>query len=279
VTTDWIVAGRPGAFTPTHVMVHHTAGPDSSPAPSRSVVRTGRPDLSGPLCNVLVRRDNKAEIVSRGRANHAGAGVWSGIPRDQGNQYAVGIEIEHEGTDAEPWTSEYMAFCRLVAAACLDHIGVTASKLVAHKEYAPDRKIDPWKWNMGSERDKVAQLLAAGPKPPTPKGNLTDMFIAWFDNVPYLVTPLGKRRLSVAAKDELKNETRAAGAEIMDIGAVSSGLLSEFPTFEETGVFAGQSYNDVQAALAGVTQLRADVANVNGKVDQILAALPPANGA
>lgn len=281
VTTDWVVGGRPGSFTPTHVMVHHTAGPDGTPAPSRSVVRNGRPDLNGPLCNVLARRDMVAEIVSRGKANHAGAGQWGAIPEDEGNAYAVGVEIEHEGTGAEPWRPEFMAWLRVLEAGILDHIGRPATRLVAHKEYAPTRKIDPFQWSMGTERTRTAAILSAGPMPapppPAPATKETDaMFIAWFDNVPYLVSTEGKRRLSVASKDELKNATRAAGREILDLGAVGSGLLGEFPTFEETGVLAGTSYNDLQATKGGVTQLRADVAALTAKVDQLLSDAPPA---
>lgn len=279
VMTDWIVDGRPGSFTPTHVIMHHTAGPDSSPAPSRGVLHNGRPGLSGPLCNVTVRRDGKVEIVSRGKANHAGEGSWAGIPEDQGNRYGVGVEIEHEGTDAEPWTPAMMTLCRTTAAAILDHIAQGAGHMLAHKEYAPTRKIDPWKWNMDAERGKVAALLAAGSTPPgpppAPKESDDMAFIAWYADVPYLVDTVGKRRLSVASKDELKNVTRAVGREIMDVGAVSAGLLGEFPTLEETGVLGGQSYNDLQATKGGVTQLRADVAVVNGKLDDLLTPATP----
>lgn len=279
VITDWIVEGRPASFTPTHVMMHHTAGPDGSPAPSRTVLHNGRPGLNGPLCNVTVRRDNRVEIVSRGRANHAGLGSWTAIPEDEGNRYAVGVEIEHEGTDAEPWRPAMLDLCRVTAAAILEHIDRTSARLLAHKEYAPLRKIDPWRWNMNIVRGEVAVLLAAGPKPATPPPAHREdemAFIAWFDNVPYLVDTVGKRRLSVASKDELKNATRAVGREIVDVGAVSSGLLSEFPTLEEAGVLGGTSYNDLQSTKGGVTQLRADLAVVNGKLDQLLNPPPAA---
>jgi hypothetical protein len=255
-------------------MVHHTAGPDGTPAPSRSVVRTGRPDLAGPLCHILARRDMVAEIVSRGRANHAGTGQWGSMPTDSGNTYCLGIEIEHEGTDAEPWRPEFREWLKRLEAGCLDHLNVSSSRLLAHKEYAPSRKIDPWEWNMNSERSAVAALLSAGPgagTPPTIRGELT-MFIAWHSNVPYLVTDV-KRKLSPESKDTIKNETRAAGNEIMDVGEVPAAFLDEFPTVEEAGVFAGTSYNDVQATKNGVTQLRADVANLNAKLDTILAAI------
>jgi N-acetylmuramoyl-L-alanine amidase-like protein len=170
-----VIPGRPGAFTPTHVMMHHTTGPKGTPAPSRTVVRTGRPDLNGPLCNVLVRRDLSVEIISHGKANHAGEGQWGAIPEDQGNRYAVGVEIEHTGTATEPWLPAYVAFCDRVAAAICDHLGEPAGHVLAHKEYAPLRKIDPFNWQMGDRRAAVAKLLKAGPRPkpappaPTPE--------------------------------------------------------------------------------------------------------------
>ena len=111
------VAGRPGDFTPSHVMLHHTASNAPAANPSARVVRDGRPTIPGPLCHVLVRRDFKVELVSRGKANHAGlGGPWQTIPKDSANRYAVGVEIEHEGTSDEPWTPTYLVFCRTVAA-------------------------------------------------------------------------------------------------------------------------------------------------------------------
>lgn len=161
-----VVAGRPGVFMPAWVMDHHTASdPDDGPAPSRHVVRAGRSDLQGPLCNILVRRDFRVEIVSLGKANHAGKGQWQAIPRDNGNAYALGIEIEHCGTAAEPWSPEFLAFCDLVNVACCEALGVQAASIVAHKEYAPTRKIDPFEWQMDVRRDMARRILRAGPQP------------------------------------------------------------------------------------------------------------------
>ena len=64
---DWRSRVRPGTFRPEGVLIHHTAstGFDST----LRVVRDGRPDLNGPLCNIYVARGT-CYVISAGRANH-----------------------------------------------------------------------------------------------------------------------------------------------------------------------------------------------------------------
>jgi hypothetical protein len=157
-------------FQPTHVILHHTGSgmPGDGPAPNAGVVRRGRTGLRGPLCHLLVTRDRRVQVISLGKANHAGdGGPWRGLPAGRGNTHALGIEIEHNGTDREPWTGTYVHFCYLVAAAMVEMLGAGAGNVLAHKEWAPDRKIDPYRWDMDTARAGIAAILKAGPAPKT----------------------------------------------------------------------------------------------------------------
>ncbi|KWW97387.1 hypothetical protein LI90_4359 (plasmid) [Carbonactinospora thermoautotrophica] len=158
--------GRPGRFDPRGVIWHHTAGSlAGGPTASLQTCIRGRSDVPGPLCQVYVGRDLAVRVVTYGRANHAGAGgPWRDVPRDSGNAYFVGVEVESTGNPAtEPWTPQMLDVCRRVMAGILDHIGQPADRLIGHKEWAPGRKPDPHSLDMGRERALVAELLRHGP--------------------------------------------------------------------------------------------------------------------
>ena len=137
------VAGWQGrgsdSFNPRGSVDHHTAGPRSGNAPSLGVVVNGRSDLPGPLCNVLVGRDNTCYVVAAGRANHAGSGGWKGLV---GNSSVFGVERENVGTGAEPWRPDQTETAAKVHAALISAHGANPSLVCEHKEWAPTRKID-----------------------------------------------------------------------------------------------------------------------------------------
>lgn len=95
----WKDRGRPGAFEPYAVLMHHTGAKSTTenPAPSQQTVIDGRPDLAGPLCHVLIGRDGICRLIAGGRANHAGAAAASGpMPAtNDGNALYVGIEVDY----------------------------------------------------------------------------------------------------------------------------------------------------------------------------------------
>jgi hypothetical protein len=98
----WQTAGS-DSFAPGGSVNHHTAGPSSGSTPSLLTCIEGRPDLSGPLCNVYQSREpsgvDVAYVIASGRANHAGEGGWRGL---SGNASVYGLEIEHDGLTALP---------------------------------------------------------------------------------------------------------------------------------------------------------------------------------
>jgi hypothetical protein len=140
----WKDRGRPGTFEPRGVVFHHTAsGRQTGALPSLTTCRDGRPDLNGPLCNILVGRDGSVVVVAAGRANHAGeGGPFRNIPKDSGNAYLIGVEVEHNGKK-ELWTPELLEVCDRVFAALLIGLRRRSVWLIGHKEWAPHRKIDP----------------------------------------------------------------------------------------------------------------------------------------
>lgn len=184
------VPARPGAWgLPRAIFVHHTG--DTCDADRVDdvlrVVRDGRGGANpvpGPLAQLMLGQDGRVYIVARarpgqvqpGRANHAGAGSYSRLrlPLDAGNAYAAGIEVQCSGR--HPLSRHprlYRVLVRLLAAWC-DYYGLPAAAVIGHREYAPDRKIDPVD-DMDDVRRDVAAALAAGPGGPTANPPEDDM--------------------------------------------------------------------------------------------------------
>lgn len=151
----WETRGTETSFRPKGLVVHHTAGAMGSNAPSLRICIDGRPDLPGPLCHILIGRDGTCYVIASGRANHAGPGGWRGLT---GNNSVLGIEAENNGI-GEPWTPVMRNAFHRASAACLAGIGADASMLAGHKEWAPDRKIDPARLDMDAFRTAVRNLL------------------------------------------------------------------------------------------------------------------------
>jgi hypothetical protein len=162
-------------FSPRGSVDHHTAGPATGNAPSLDVCINGRPDLSGPLCNVLQARDNTMYVVAAGRANHAGSGGWRGL---SGNSSVFGIERENVGTSAEPWRpDQFEAACQ--AHAALLRGKASADMLCRHHEWRAE-KPDTHDVDGNELRARCAFYLGGGapsPDRPEPTGAIT-MFIA-----------------------------------------------------------------------------------------------------
>lgn len=168
----WRTRGADG-FNPRGSVDHHTAGPRSGNAPSLGVVVNGRAGLPGPLCNVLVGRDNTCYVVAAGRANHAGAGGWGGL---SGNASVFGVERENVGDGSEPWTLQQYDVAAKVHAALIAGHGGRADLVCEHKEWAPRRKVDAWgvDGNVMRQlvRDRLTPPAAPAPAPaPAPEVN------------------------------------------------------------------------------------------------------------
>ncbi len=173
---DWKSRGRDGTFDPRGVIFHHTASsPNGGPAPALGVVTKGRPDLPGPLCNVLVGRDGTVFLIAAGRCNHAGeGGPFRNVPRDSGNSFLAGVEVENSGV-GERWSKQLLDTLDIVYATMLLGLRRRSRWLIAHKEWTT-RKIDPADGHGGLDMDRVRarakrQLgaLSRGEQKPSPR--------------------------------------------------------------------------------------------------------------
>jgi hypothetical protein len=134
------------------IVAHHTAtGPQVKDDAVERLLRNGRSDLPGPLCQLGLRRDGTWVVIASGKANHNGYGVW-------GND-SLGVEAYNDGV-GEAWPraqyDSFVAGCRALA----KHYGVGVK---GHKETDPGRKIDPT-FDMNAFR---AAIDKPGPTPPT----------------------------------------------------------------------------------------------------------------
>lgn len=150
----WRTRGS-ASFAPRGAVHHHTVGSAAGNAPSLGICINGRADLPGPLCNVLIARDNTCYVIAAGRANHAGPGGWEGL---SGNSSVYGVEHENIGTTREPWRPDQLdAAARCLAALVQDR---ASSKFVCqHKEWAPDRKGDCHSITGAEMRARVDRVL------------------------------------------------------------------------------------------------------------------------
>lgn len=162
--SGWRTRGRPYNFYPRAIICHHTAsGAQSGNFASEGIVTSGRSDLPGPLCQILLGRDGTVKLIAAGYANHAGyGGPKAGIPANQGNTYSIGIEAENNGV-GEPWSAKQLNAYYRLCAALLDWLGTSdVSRVIGHKEWAPTRKIDPAGLNMDKFREQVKKALSQG---------------------------------------------------------------------------------------------------------------------
>jgi hypothetical protein len=259
----WITTGYAGQDLQAirGVLWHHTATNrlqfNSSAYPTLNLVSRGRGTpgspsfLPPPLCNILFDRKGEVWMVATGVANHAGRGIAPGIPRDMGNHYLIGIEMESSGIAPWDWTPAQLRNAPILGAALeklyLQKLPPEQRLQLGHLEYSSEGKIDPagWPGGMDGLRASINKILAGpAPKPPaptTPKDDLNMATVDDFYNKPYArqgpgvsgTTNLGA---TIAWLDSnlwgLRNQLAAQDAVIKSlVGAVAA--LSKGQTFDE----------------------------------------------
>lgn len=164
--SGWRTRGHDGYVDVRGVIAHDTGTgvyvPGNYPSLNAIVNGRGTPGtadyLSGPLASYGLGRDGTVYVIAAGVCWHAGTGVYSWIPRNEGNWYAVGIEAESSGV-TDDWTpAQREAYPRLVAA-ILTALGLPSTRLIGHKEYSDAGKVDPSFWDMNTFRAQVAELM------------------------------------------------------------------------------------------------------------------------
>jgi hypothetical protein len=153
----WETRGQDGSFDPDGIMLHHDASPEGETSHGADVIINGRPGLEGLLAQIWLDYDGAWHLCGAGLAHHAGEGSWQGITA--GNKKYIGIETDH--TSNEEWTADQRTGGITGLVALSDKLGIrrdaaTLKKwLIAHKEWAPSRKVDPDPLNMNDLRAVV----------------------------------------------------------------------------------------------------------------------------
>ena len=143
------------------VLCHHTAG--GGPSDWR-IVQNGRPDLPGPLAQLVLEKDGTYRVIAAGVCWHAGRGSWPGWPTDNANYHTIGIEAVSRGTFPWDWTPAQLDAYKRGCAALLRRIGKSAAAgCVAHREYSSEGKIDPAGIDMNAFRRDVQVLIDKQP--------------------------------------------------------------------------------------------------------------------
>lgn len=168
-------------WSPSGVVLHHTANsgaPGDAPSLAWVVHNKYAPVRA---CHLLIARSGLVHLVYALGCYHAGMGgpmkvAGTSIPKDAGNRYLYGIEVESKGTDpsvtagaheADGFTPAQVEATARAAAALVRLLGRDESAVIRHRDWAPHRKSDvlqplPW-W-----RAQVSAHLAAPHPPPLP---------------------------------------------------------------------------------------------------------------
>lgn len=173
-------------FQPVGLVWHHTACGTFSPGnmPSLNWCRfPGQYAGEARACHLVVGRDGFVQIIAGRGAYHAGAGGpmnvnGTYIPKDLGNRYLIGVEIEASSTNKVnkknktlPKTGMNPAQLEAVAkfcAALFDIMKWDTSAAIRHKDWAPGRKPDVG-IDLSIIREKIDGYRAeAAANPPTP---------------------------------------------------------------------------------------------------------------
>lgn len=256
VVPGWESRGHGAMNTVLGVLVHHTAGAATGLFPSERVVVEGRSGLAGPLCNLGLDRAGTWIVVAAGQAWHAGTGSAPWCPANQGNSRLIGVEAESVGT-RDDWTAAQRESYPRGVAALLRHLGLPASRVIGHKEWAPGRKIDPAFWDMNAFRADTARWMT---NPTAPSGrafmalsdaeqrellDATRKLVGWL-SMPSFVPP---------GADPSKPWTVSPGAALLNLyvgmfyGGSSTGNKS---LFQHVAAASGTAEVDTAAIVAGV---------------------------
>lgn len=158
------------------VVVHHTASnPGSDPAGDVNYIWHSSSNDLVPEYSSYISRSGTVYIGATGKTNNAGkGGPTSWAPLDSANGYGLSVVMANNGV-GEPYPIVQQDAAVAVVAAMCDFGNIPIGNVVAHREWAPTRKIDPAgtsryatgsaMWDMDAFRDDVANLIATGGEP------------------------------------------------------------------------------------------------------------------
>jgi hypothetical protein len=137
----WRTRGS-SSFDPQGHVFHHDVVPDNPGTndPIPQIIVNGRSDLRGPLAQFWLETDGDVHLCAAGRANHAGEGGWKGLNE---NAEVWGTEMNNLGVPSDLWPDEQLDAAYRLAACTAEFSDFPVANVCFHKEWAPDRKIDP----------------------------------------------------------------------------------------------------------------------------------------
>jgi len=150
---------RRGGATPSLIVLHYTAMPDW---------RRARDWLCNPQAEVSAHYiiSPQGEVVTLvdedKRAWHAGAGSWGAIT--DVNSHSIGIELSNDGFS--PFAAPLMDALDGLLVGMMDRWAIPASRVIAHSDLAPGRKIDPGARFDWARLVRAGQAIAAAPNAP-----------------------------------------------------------------------------------------------------------------
>jgi hypothetical protein len=141
----WKTRGQGDQYKLWGIICHHTGG-NNSPVSEIAFHRQ-----LGLAAQIHLAKDGTVTVCGVGKANHAGAGDYPGLPSDNANPYTIGIEAVNlppkNGAHRESWpNAQYDAYVKCCAAICRK-LAVRADRVISHKEWAGRKQ---GKWDPGS---------------------------------------------------------------------------------------------------------------------------------
>ncbi len=127
---------RRGGVTPSLVVLHYTGMADAELALERLCLEGS--DVSA---HYLIADDGAVyKLVDEDkRAWHAGEGRWAG--KDDVNSRSIGIELDNDGSSY--YSDALMDSLEALLTGILERYELAAKAVIAHSDFAPDRKADP----------------------------------------------------------------------------------------------------------------------------------------
>jgi len=127
---------RRGGLAPSLVVLHYTAMESAEAALEKLC-----DEVAEVSAHYLISRDGAVfQMVDEAhRAWHAGDGRWAG--REDVNSRSIGIELDNDGTCA--FEEPLMAALEVLLQDILTRQSLAPKTVLAHSDFAPDRKADP----------------------------------------------------------------------------------------------------------------------------------------
>lgn len=257
-------------------LAHHTATPSSltNPFPSRKLLRDGRPDLKGPLCNSAGPADGSIHIVAANAANHAGASggrAMGPLPvTTLFNTRVWGHEIDYAGVvpmlAGQYHAAAVWAHCVLVALVEFGQIPVfDPQRARLHAETSVTGKWDPGDAPSHTIDGPAFRVAVGAPlTPPDDEEDEDDMdYLIKSGRFPLGVLKLGDDYVGMATATE-SNNWRKVVREVWSEDATVVELI-RLSRIDETAFLAAEAVRKAAADEAGITPPPPDRARLNPK--------------